>query len=159
MAAGLKERRVSNVRILHNGTRIWYPRLSVIHQEAWIGAECVIHAFVWIGRKVSIGEKSKIQSYAFIPEGVSIGARCFIGPHVCFTNDKHPPSGGKSWSRTFVEDDVVIGAGAVILPGLTIGEGAVIGAGAVVTKDVLAGTTVVGNPARSIRKHVNKGLT
>lgn len=124
---------------------IWHSELSVILTDD-IGPECVIHAFVWIGKQVKIGAGTKIQAFAFIPTGVTIGNRVFIGPHVCFTNDKYPPS--VNWSETIVEDDVAIGAGAVILPGLTIGRGAVVGAGAVVTKDVAAGQTVKGNPAR-----------
>ena len=52
--------------------------------------------------------------------------------------------------KIVIGDDVWIGAGAIVLPGVTIGEGAIIGAGAVVTKDVPAGETYVGVPARSI---------
>ena len=85
----------------------------------------------------------------FIPEGVVLGNGVFIGPHVCFTNDKHTKATGE-WEllETVVEDGANIGAGAVILPGIIIGKGATVGAGAVVTKDVPAGCTVVGNPAK-----------
>jgi UDP-2-acetamido-3-amino-2,3-dideoxy-glucuronate N-acetyltransferase len=55
-------------------------------------------------------------------------------------------------SHCFIENDVVIGDNATILPGITIGEFAMIGAGAVVTKDVEPHTTVVGNPTREIIK-------
>ena len=95
-----------------------------------------------------IGNNCKVQAFAFIPTGVTIGNNVFIGPRVTFTNDKHPPSG--NWSATIVEDEVVIGAGAVILPGLTLGKGCVVGAGAVVIKDVLPYATVVGNPAKMV---------
>lgn len=111
------------------------------------------HPFVFIGPNAVIGEGCKIQAFAFIPDNVVIGNRVFIGPHVCFTNDKYPPSHGK-WKNdppTVVEDDVSIGAGAVILPSLRLGKGCRIGAGAVVTKDVKAGTTVIGSPAYEIR--------
>jgi UDP-2-acetamido-3-amino-2,3-dideoxy-glucuronate N-acetyltransferase len=123
---------------------IWHPELSVILTE--IPKTATVHAFVWIGKNVYIGEGCRIQAFAFIPEGVTLGDNVFIGPHVTFTNDKHPPS--VDWSETVVEDEVSIGAGAVILPGITIQAGATIGAGAVVTKDVPAGWTVKGNPAR-----------
>lgn len=130
-------------------TKIWHPELSIIHPEAEISKEgCIIHAPVWIGRRVQIGENTKVQAFTFIPEGVWIGHHVFIGPHVCFTNDKHPPSQGRSWARINVFPWAVIGAGAIILPGINIGMNAVIGAGAVVTKDVAEGQTVVGNPAR-----------
>ena len=127
-------------------SKIYYPELSVILNPT-IGKECVIHAPVWIG-DVSIGDRCKIQAFAFIPTGVTIENDVFIGPSVTFTNDKNPPSNGKSWSETLVKSGTVIGAGAVILSGITIGKNAVIGAGSVVTKNVLSNTTVVGNPAK-----------
>lgn len=113
-----------------------------------IGQGCTIHAPVWIGNGVVIGNNCKIEAFAFIPYGVLLGNDVFVGPHVCFTNDKYPPSGGKKWSPTIVKDGAAIGANVTILPGLTIGENAIIGAGSVVTKDVPAGETWIGNPAR-----------
>lgn len=115
-----------------------------IHSSVHIGA------YVEIGDDVEIGEGTRIQAFVFIPPGVRIGKRVFIAPRVTFTNDKSPRVGGTGWEKenTFVEDDAVIGAGVVVLPGLTIGKGAFIGAGSVVTKDVPAGETWYGNPAR-----------
>lgn len=129
-------------------TKIYDAFLSSIGRNVKFGNGCTIHSQVWISEGVEIGENCKVQAFAYIPKGVRIGNGVFIGPRVCFTNDKHPPSGGKHWSETIVEDGVVIGAGAVILPGLTLGARCVIGAGSVVTKSVPAGTTVYGNPAR-----------
>ena len=68
-------------------------------------------------------------------------------------NDKNPPtpvaqSKMAKIQKTMIEDKVVIGAGALIMPGVTIYKGAFIGAGAVITKDVKAGETVIGNPGR-----------
>jgi len=114
-----------------------------------IGRNCKIDAFVYIEEGVEIGDECKIRPFVFIPTGVKIGNRVFIGPNVTFTNDKYPKVRGE-WElrETIVEDDVSIGAGAVILPGVRIGRGAMIGAGAVITKDVPEGSVVVGNPAR-----------
>lgn len=120
---------------------IWHPELSVIETDD-IGPDCTIHAFVWIGPGVTIGDRCKIQAFAFIPPGVTIGDDCFIGPRVTFTNDKHPPS--DNWEQTIVEDGAVIGAGAVILPGVTIGAKAMIGAGSLVIHDVAPGALVKG---------------
>lgn len=106
----------------------------------------IIHQYTWIGDEVIIGDNVRIQAFAFIPNGVSIGHNVFIGPHVCFTNDKHPPS--DTWANTIVADDVSIGANATILPGVILGKGCKIGAGAVVTRNVPDGETWVGNPAR-----------
>lgn len=131
------------------GTVFYHPELSNIG-SCRIGSRCTIHSHVWIGNEVTIGDDTKVQAFVFIPTGVKIGNSCFIGPRVTFTNDKHPPSHGQGWSETHVEDEVVIGAGAVILPGITLGRGCMIGAGAVVTKSVPPGQTWVGNPAKPV---------
>lgn len=129
------------------GTTFWKDHLSNIG-DCTIGSKCVIHSHVWVGDRVSIGDHCRIQAFCFIPTGVRIGNHVFLGPRVTFTNDKHPPS--PEWQITIVSDHVSIGAGAIILPGITIGEGAIIGAGSVVTKDVPANETWVGNPARKL---------
>lgn len=118
-----------------------------------IGRDCKIAAFVEVQRGVRIGDRCKVEAYAFIPSGVTIEDEVFIGPHVVFTNDLHPRAVGK-WNvvTTTVRKGASIGANATIICGVTIGEGAMVGAGAVVTKDVPAGTMVVGNPARQIPK-------
>ena len=130
-------------------TWVWYPELSNI-STVDIGENCTIHTYVWIGNKVKIGDRCKIQAFCFIPDGVTIGNDVFLGPRVTFTNDKNPPSNQKDWAETIVEDGVSIGAGAIILPGLTLGKGCKIGAGAVVTHNVPQGETWVGNPARKM---------
>ena len=126
---------------------MYLPGLSNI-QSFHIGPRAKIHSHVWIGKEARIGSHCLIQAYAFIPDLVVLGDNVFIGPRVTFTNEKHPKSG--EWQKTVVCDDACIGAGAVILPGITIGEGAIIGAGAVVTKDVPPGETWVGNPAHPL---------
>lgn len=128
-------------------TKIWHEHLSNIGLCS-IGDNCTIHSHVWIGDRVKIGNRCRIQAFCFIPTGVRIGNDVFLGPRVTFTNDKHPPS--PDWLITTVGDNVSIGAGAVILPGLTLHDGCKIGAGAIVTKDVPAGETWVGNPAKKM---------
>ena len=124
--------------------KFWHKELSNIG-DCTIGDGSTIHSHVWIGDRVSIGKRAKIQAFSFIPTGVRIGDDVFIGPRVTFTNDKYPPS--PDWSITIVGDNVSIGACAVILPGVTLGNGCKIGAGSVVTKDVPEGETWFGNPA------------
>lgn len=120
------------------------PELSNIQTE--IHEKTGVHSHVWIGDRVKIGTGCRIQAFVFIPNGVRIGNDVFIGPHVCFTNDKHPPS--DTWGITIVEDGVSIGANVTILPDVTLGAGCKIGAGSVVTKSVPAGETWFGNPAK-----------
>ena len=119
-----------------------------------IGKDCKIAAFVEIGRGVTIGDRCAIEAFVFIPPGVTIEDEVFIGPHVCFTNDKIPKAVNPGWKivPTLVKKGASIGAGSVIVCGVTIGEGAMVGAGSVVTKDVPSNTLVVGNPAKPVRK-------
>lgn len=124
--------------------KIWHKEKSVILIEK-IGKGSKIHAPVWIGQDVVIGQNVKIQAFAFLPDGVKLEDNVFIGPSVTFTNDKHPPS--DNWSNTLVKKGASIGANCTILPGIIIGENAIIGAGSTVTKDVPSGETWFGNPA------------
>ncbi len=128
---------------------VW--RYSEVADSASIGEDTVIGSHCWIGEKVSIGLRCRIQTGVFIPQGVHIYSDVFIAPHVVFTNDKYPPSKGKHWRATIIDGGVSIGANATILAGVHIGKAAQIGAGAVVTKDVPAGETWVGNPARKMQ--------
>lgn len=127
-----------------------------------IGSGTSIGAFVEIRSGVIIGKNCKIQAMVYIPEGITIGDGVFIGPNVTCTNDRHPkatnPDGSRKdacdWQmhKTTIKDGASIGAGATILPGITIGKNALVGAGAVVTRDVPDGATVVGNPAKILKK-------
>lgn len=121
-----------------------------------IGRDCKIAAFVEIQRGVKIGNRCKIEAYSFIPSGVTIEDEVFVGPHVVFTNDIYPRAVG-DWTvvPTLVKRGASIGAGAVVICGVTIGENAMIGAGSVVTRDVPPNTLVVGNPAKVVRKFEN----
>jgi UDP-2-acetamido-3-amino-2,3-dideoxy-glucuronate N-acetyltransferase len=121
--------------------------------KCFIGRDCKIESFVYIEEGVKIGDRVKIKSNVFIPTGVTIEDDAFIGPNATFTNDKHPRALGE-WKlfETVVSKGASIGAHAVILPGIRIGEDALVGAGSVVTENVPPGATVVGNPARMILK-------
>lgn len=130
------------------GGKVYFPELSNIQARS-IGKNVVIHSHVWIGDKVSIPDYMKIQAFVFIPNGVSFEKGVFLGPRVCFTNDRNPPH--DEYLETHVEEHAAIGAGAVILPGITIGKHSLIGAGSVITKDVPAFSVVVGNPGKVIR--------
>lgn len=125
-----------------------------------IGDNTRIGPFVEVQRGASIGANCKVQSHTFVCDGVEIGDEVFVGHGVMFINDKHPRAttgsgelqSGEDWElqRTVVERGASLGSGAVILGGIRIGQGALVGAGAVVTRDVGAGETVAGSPARPL---------
>lgn len=138
---------------------IYHPDLVNLY-GCEIGDGSKIGAFVEIRKQVKIGRNVKIQAFAFIPEDVTIEDGVFIGPHVCFTNDKYPRAVNADGSLlqvgdwkslpTLVNRYASIGANATVLCGITIGERAIVGAGAVVTHDVPAYAIVAGVPARVI---------
>jgi acetyltransferase-like isoleucine patch superfamily enzyme len=84
----------------------------------------------------------------FVPTNTEIGDRVFIGPAVVLTNDRYPPTGKPELRGPVLEESAVIGAKAVILPGIRIGKGAFVAAGSVVTHDVPAGKMAIGSPAK-----------
>jgi acetyltransferase-like isoleucine patch superfamily enzyme len=142
----------SNVKSKNIGkdTRIW--QFCVVLEGAVIGTNCNICSNVFIENDVIIGNDVTIKNGVQLWDGITIEDSVFIGPNVTFCNDKYPKSKQypEKFLRTIVKKGSSIGANATILPGITIHEGAFVGAGAVVTKDVPAGVTVVGNPAREL---------
>jgi len=129
-------------------TRIWGS--THILSQAVIGEDCNICEFVFIENNVQIGNNVTIKSGVQIWDQCVIEDNVFVGPNVTFTNDKYPRS-GQNYDRskiTLLKSGASIGAGSVLLPGVTIGENALVAAGSVVTKDVPPNTKVKGSPAR-----------
>jgi len=122
--------------------------------ECDIGNKVFIGPFVEIGKRVKIGDNSRISSHTYICEKVEIGKNCFIGHGVMFTNDKFSDGNinfnRSEWIKTVIEDDVLIGSNATILP-VNICSNVVIGSGAVVTKDIKKKGIYVGNPAKFLK--------
>lgn len=129
-----------------------------VREAARIGAGCILGKDVYVDFGVEIGDHVKVQNGALIYHGTTIEDNAFIGPGVIFTNDKRPRSVNSDGTLKRDTDWLVgsirvcrgasIGAGAIVLPDVTIGAHAMVGAGAVVTKDVAEHALVLGNPAR-----------
>jgi maltose O-acetyltransferase len=127
-----------------------------------VGSDCVIRPpfFCDYGYNIRLGDGVFLNFNCVILDvvEVSIGDRTQIGPAVQIYAADHPRDAqtrrdGLEFGRPVrIGSDVWIGGGAIIVPGVTIGDGAVIGAGSVVTRDVAAGATVAGNPAKRIGK-------
>jgi len=120
----------------------------MIREQTNVGDYTLIGSGTIIDGKCIIGSRVSIQSGVYIPTGTVIGNNVFLGPRVVITNDKYPAS--KKLVSTVIEDNVVVGANAVLIAGIRVGEGAVIGAGSVVTKDVPPFKVVYGVPARVV---------
>ena len=137
-------------------TNVWNE--AQVREGAVVGADCNIGKGVYIDRDVVVGDKVKIQNRASLYRGVTIEDGVFIGPHVAFTNDRYPraitpdgrPRSDNDWQPepTLVRYGASIGAGSVIVLGVTIGRWAMVGAGSLVARDVPDQALVKGNPAR-----------
>jgi len=138
------------------GTKIWH--LVHIREGVKIGQNCIIGKNVYIDYDVKIGDKIKIQNSALIYHGAKIEDGVFIGPQACLANDRYPRAitpegtlkGADEWvvGSTLIRYGASIGAGAIILPDVTIGRFAMVAAGAVVTQDVPDHALAMGIPAQ-----------
>lgn len=124
--------------------------LSLIDQTAVCARDIVLEEGGYIGAGTSIGAASRFGAFTFINRGVSVGHHFVGGAYVSIG------PGAVIAGQVTAGEGVMIGAGAVVLPGRRIGQNAVVGAGAVVTRDVPAGATVIGNPARSRNPKVGR---
>jgi acetyltransferase-like isoleucine patch superfamily enzyme len=140
------------------GTRIWH--YAQVREGVVMGEECVLGKNAYVDEHVRVGNRVKIQNNASVFSGCTLEDGVFIGPHACLTNDRHPRSinpdgvlkGASDWEggRILVRTGAAIGAGAIVVTGVSIGRWALVGAGAVVVRDVPDHGLVVGNPARLI---------
>ena len=152
--------RIGNNCILRKGTVIYGDvtigdhfqscHYVVVRAQVKMGDYCTLLNHSTIEGIVRMGNGVRVMTNVYIPSRTWIGDHVFIGPGVTFLNDRYPcrrdpvptPRGAT------IEDDVMIGGGATILPEVTIGERSFIAAGAVVTKDVPPRSFVAGVPGR-----------
>jgi len=149
---------VSTGAIVFAGTRV--GERVIIGDQACVRERCEIGDGVVIGRgslvenDTTIGADSKIQAMAYITAYSTLESQVFIAPCVQTTNDNFM---GRTQRRhelrkgPTIRRGARVGGGAVLCPGIEVGEEAVVGAGAVVVTDVPPRVVVVGNPARVLR--------
>lgn len=147
-------------RDIGEGTRVW--AFTHILAGARVGKDCNIGDHCFIESGAVVGDNVTLKNGNMVWEGVHLSDGVFVGPHVFFTNDLHPRSPRLPEARerytektnwlvpTVIERGAALGAGAIILAGVKVGEYATVGAGAVVTKPVAPHSLVVGNPARQV---------
>jgi UDP-2-acetamido-3-amino-2,3-dideoxy-glucuronate N-acetyltransferase len=147
---------VSPEAVIGQGTRIWHQ--AQVRQGVQIGDECIIGKGAYIDFNVVIGHRCKLQNGVYVYHGATIEDGVFLGPGVMVLNDKNPRAitvdgalkSDADWqvSLTHIGYGAGVGGGAIILPGISIGQWAIIGSGAVVTRDIPDYGLAYGNPAR-----------
>ncbi|RHW39812.1 2,3,4,5-tetrahydropyridine-2,6-dicarboxylate N-acetyltransferase [Lysinibacillus yapensis] len=121
---------------------------AIIRDQVTIGDQAVIMMGAIINIGAEIGEKTMIDMGAVLGGRATVGKNCHIGAGTVLAGVIEPPSA----TPVIIEDDVVIGANAVVLEGVRVGKGAVVAAGAIVIGDVEPNTVVGGVPARVLKK-------
>lgn len=125
---------------------------AIIREQVQIGDNAVIMMGAVINIGVVIGEGTMIDMGAVLGGRAMVGKRCHIGAGAVLAGVVEPPSA----TPVVVEDNVLIGANAVVIEGVRIGEGSVVAAGSVVIEDVAPGMVVAGVPARVVKKKDEK---
>lgn len=152
--------RAQTLRNLYRRFNAWYAT-RVRYQLRGAGSQIRIgRGTVILPRSVSIGDHTFIGDHCWLMAEADIGRFCMLASNVALVGGDHRfdvvgvPSieaGRPGQKRIFIEDDVWIGFGAIVMHGVRIGEGAIVAAGALVTKDVPPYTIVGSPPAREIR--------
>jgi acetyltransferase-like isoleucine patch superfamily enzyme len=147
---------VADDAFVGEGTQVWL--FCQIRERARIGRGCTVGKGVYIDADVVVGDRVKIQNNVSLFTGTTLEDGVFVGPHVCFTNDRVPRAVNpdlslkrrEDWTvtKTRVKVGASIGASATVLCGVTVGRWAMVGAASVVTHDVPDHALVVGHPAR-----------
>lgn len=160
--------------VLEEGVLIFHPENVYLDEDVYVGHGAQLKGYyknqLRVGRGTWIGQAAFLHAAG----GIDIGCDVGIGPHVCVLTSHHTLPGAQGpgeaaapelsddtpilrrplrFAPVTLEDGCDIGVGAILLPGVTIGQYAQVGAGAVVTHSVPPRTIVAGNPARPLRSH------
>ena len=152
--------KINNFRLEYDRRNSAIPLLDILSLDARIEPGAIIRNGVIIGKNsiimmgaivnigAEIGEGSMVDMNAVIGARGKLGKRVHLGAGAIIAGVLEPPSD----KPCIINDDVLIGANAVILEGITIGKGSVIAAGSIVTEDVPEGVVVAGAPAKIVKK-------
>ena len=134
---------------------VFFGDLATVREDVKIGTGTIIGRGATIENKVMIGKKCKIESNAYITAMSMVEDYCFIAPCVVFSNDNYlgrTEERKKHFKGPSLRKGSRIGAGAVLLPGVEIGEDALVAAGSVVTQNIPPRAIVMGVPAKTVRE-------
>lgn len=152
-------RRIGENVIFEDGVKVFHPDRISLGNNVYVGHYAILKGYhrgeMTIGDHTWIGQGSFLHSAGTITIGSAVG----IGPNVTILTSVHEEGpldqpvlfGALRFGEVTVEDGCDIGVGAILLPGVRIGEGTIIGAGSVVTRDIPAFSVAAGNPARVLR--------
>ncbi|MBN1655514.1 MAG: acyltransferase [Deltaproteobacteria bacterium] len=142
--------------VFETGVLVFHPENIHLGKNVYVGHQTILKGYY--KNTMSIGDETWIGQQCFIhgAGGLTIGRRVGIGPGVRIITSVHKDQGRDipllcspiAFAPVTIEDDVDVGVGAIILPGVTIGYGAQIGAGAVVVDDIPSYSIAIGVPAR-----------
>jgi UDP-2-acetamido-3-amino-2,3-dideoxy-glucuronate N-acetyltransferase len=140
-------------------TKVW--QFATVRAGARVGAECILGQGAFVDEDTVLGDKCKLENYATVHRGSRLADEVFLGPGVTLCNDMWPRAttfegslkSEADWKcePVFIERRASLGARAVVIPGVRIGDNAMIGAGTVVVTDVPSWGIVVGNPGRLLK--------
>ena len=136
------------------GARVIVGDQSCVRERVTLGDDVVVGRGALVENDTTVGARTKIQAHAYVTAYSTLEDDVFVAPCVVTTNDNFM---GRTERRHALRTGPTIrrgarvGGGAILCPGVEIGEEAFVAAGAVVTKDVPARVVVVGNPARLLR--------
>lgn len=145
--------------VFEPGVLVFHPENIELGTNVYVGHQSILKAYFRNQMKIGDGTWIGQQCFFHSAGGIDIGQNVGIGPQVRILTSTHGEAGRQlailhspiTFAPVVIEDDVDIGVGSIILPGIRLGRGAQIGAGSVVTKDVEPYAVVAGNPARLLR--------